>query len=277
MRKNKTLIIVLIIVLSFLCALLAGIMIIGITGKDLSGYFVIKRGKYSLALEKKFEENCDFVIESGSSDIKINVRQSGESNCVRIYNKKNMSTIGFDRKICRISSKDDPKPLNFDFRKSLVEIEIPEDYGGKITIKNDSGDVFIGDFENLVLEADLDSGNLNTGIIKTANIKADSSNLDIKQIIFLKAETDSGNITLGKINGSSDIKSDSGNINVSSFAVNKDSSIKTDSGNISIVKTNGAYIDAYSESGSCHYNNSESKALFKLSLNSDSGNIKVNY
>lgn len=274
MKSNSVLIIVLIILLSVISLSLLGIMIIAITG-NLPSFE--KSNSYELALSEDITKECDFVIESDDCDVKILTYDGDFLGNIKIYNDKENASVKFEGNVCRISSKLKTAPINFNFKTPVVEVYLPSDYSGEISINGDSGDIVAEDFKALTLKVDSDSGDIVTGVIKSAVVDTDSSNVTIKETNSLNAKLDSGNIKIEKINDFADLTLDSGNVSIKQFNVTANSSVKTDSGNINIEKTNNIYIDAKSHTGNMTVGNSDRKADLLLTVISDSGNIKINY
>lgn len=276
MKSNRVLIIVLIVLLSLITLSLLGIMIVGITG-NLPSLDEKINSKYELALSENLIRKCDFVIESEDCDLNVLTYNGDFYGNIQIYNNKECANIKFEDGVCKISSKLKTAPINFNFKTPVIDLYLPADYSGKISVNCDSGDVNTDNFKNLVLSVNSDSGDITAGVIKNAVLNTDLGDIKIKEVNSLNADSDSGNINAGTVSSFLNITSDSGDVVIEQANLTAESSVKTDSGNINIVKTNDIYIDANAHYGDMSVGNTDRKADFALILTSESGNIKANY
>ena len=296
--KNKTIKIVLIIFLSLLVIALGSFLTIVLTNKNYKlGYLNLFSPKSSnqLVFNKQYDVVFNSInIKSKSSNInikksndsKIRVNIYGEKDKVKVNNNDNHLDITTDEKSC----------VGFCFNTKLAKVEIflPENYSGSIDIKNNYGDVNIDKFENLILNANLDSGDIKAdsllsgkiknsygdikilGHSKKLDIEDDCGDLEIETVDQLKAINNYGNIKAKKVNKYLDIIDDCGDIKLDTINLNKNSKIHNNYGDIKIGTTNKIYINANTSFGNTKINNNYRKSDITLDIDNDCGDIIIN-
>lgn len=295
--KNKKIIIFLIVLFSIITILLT-IFFIGIlTNKQwfyFNGFKNISKTSNQLVLDKTFNAHYDTIhIDAKVSDIQI---LNGNENQlrVRIYGDKKYTTVDSDNQRLDIASSSKPCiGFCFNQEKSKIEVYLPSSYSNKIIIQNNYGDVKIGRFKNLIVDAKLDAGDIKidtilSGVIKNnygdielkkyakkLDIEDDCGDIKISEVDHIKAANNYGDITIGKVNDFLNIQDDCGDIKIDSIYLKQNSSIQNNLGNIEIGKTNEIYLDAKTDLGDVEINHNYQKSDITLKMRNDCGDIEV--
>lgn len=292
--KNKSLIIVLICIFSFLSIFLVGLMIILISGntKFSNFNFGIKISN-ELVMDKIYEDNFDKInVESNASDIYI--KYSDDSNIrVLVYGKKDKLFVKDDDKELLIKSEE--KSCNFfcfGITKDKIEIYLPNDYNKTMVLNNDFGNIKVSRFLNADIKINASSGNVNIeggnnldinndfGDIKIdeANkikVNASSGDIFIGKVNQIEAQNDYGNIEINEVTDYIDIADNCGDIKIDNINLNKNSKIKNDFGNIRLGMTNEIYIDAKVDLGKIKIKNNSRKSDITLKVENNCGDITI--
>lgn len=262
--KNKTLIIVLIIIMSIMIFILTMFLVSYLKGnfnfKD--GIFNIGSKSTNIIYDKKFDieelhnisikQNAGDIIIRESPDNDIQVVAYGDNQSeLKVNTNNNDLNIDYTKRF-RISF------LGFNQKLNDIIIYVPANYSNKINIKNDYGKCEIADLKNATVDIDCDAGNVEVGKIKNATIKCDY-----------------GNIEVGEILNRCELKADCGNINVDTMSIKENSTIKADLGNIEIENVDDIYIDAEVDLGKCNINQNNRQSNVTLKIKCDCGNVTV--
>lgn len=271
--KNKGLIIGLIIILICLIISLVFFMI-----KMMNGSFRFRFG-HNVSKNKILEETyeiMDIDIESQMADVHI-IENTDNNIKVIVYSEQNRTTVNVENnKLVIKSNSKRCRGICINTKIDKIELYLPENYMNKVKIKDDSGDIKIGKFDNLVLDVITDAGDIDIDSIKNAKIKVDAGDIDINKIGNIIIESDAGDIKIGTVNEQLSITTDAGDIKIDELNITKNSKIKADAGDIKIKSTNDIYIDAKADVGDVKINNSNRKSDIELNIRTDAGDIKVN-
>ena len=295
--NNKTLKIILIIFLSLLVIGLSVFFVNILTNKDFRfGHFSFgHKVSNELVFNQEYETIFDTIkIDSKSSDIEI--KEGNESKVkVVIYGDKDETNVEIVNNKLNIKSNE-KKCIGFCFNMTIAKIEVylPSSYSGNINIENNYGDVNIGNFDNLILDAKLDAGDIKVDSLKSGKIKnsygdikilgyskeleidQDCGDVEVSEVDRIKLENNYGDIDIGKVNEYLQIKEDCGDVKIDSLNLKENSSIHNSYGDIKIGSTNEIYINAKTSLGDTKINNNYQKSYVTLTIDNSCGDIRVN-
>lgn len=295
--NNKTLKIILIIFLSLLVIGLSIFFVNILTNKDFRfGHFSFgHKVSNELVFNQEYETIFDTIkIDSKSSDIEI--KEGNESKVkVVIYGDKDETNVEVVNNKLNIKSNE-KKCIGFCFNMTIAKIEVylPNGYSGNINIENNYGDVNIGNFDNLILDATLDAGDIKVDSLKSGKIKnsygdikilgyskeleidQDCGDVEVSEVDRIKLENNYGDINIGKVNEYLQIKEDCGDVKIDSLILKENSSIHNSYGDIKIGSTNEIYINAKTSLGDTKINNNYQKSDVTLTIDNSCGDIRIN-
>ena len=295
--NNKTLKIILIIFLSILVIGLSVFFVNILTNKNFRfGHFSFgHKVSNELVFNQEYEAIFDIIkIDSKSSDIEI--KEGNESKVkVVIYGDKDETNVEIVNNKLNIKSNE-KKCIGFCFNMTIAKIEVylPSSYSGNINIENNYGDVNIGNFDNLILDAKLDAGDIKVDSLKSGKIKnsygdikilgyskeleidQDCGDVEVSEVDRIKLENNYGDIDIGKVNEYLQIKEDCGDVKIDSLNLKENSSIHNSYGDIKIGSTNEIYINAKTSLGDTKINNNYQKSYVTLTIDNSCGDIRVN-
>ena len=295
--NNKTLKIILIIFLSLLVIGLSVFFVNILTNKDFRfGHFSFgHKVSNELVFNQEYEAIFDIIkIDSKSSDIEI--KEGNESKVkVVIYGDKDETNVEIVNNKLNIKSNE-KKCIGFCFNMTIAKIEVylPSSYSGNINIENNYGDVNIGNFDNLILDAKLDAGDIKVDSLKSGKIKnsygdikilgyskeleidQDCGDVEVSEVDRIKLENNYGDINIGKVNEYLQIKEDCGDVKIDSLNLKENSSIHNSYGDIKIGSTNEIYINAKTSLGDTKINNNYQKSDVTLTIDNSCGDIRIN-
>ena len=295
--NNKTLKIILIIFLSLLVIGLSIFFVNILTNKDFRfGHFSFgHKVSNELVFNQEYETIFDTIkIDSKSSDIEI--KEGNESKVkVVIYGDKDETNVEVVNNKLNIKSNE-KKCIGFCFNMTIAKIEVylPNGYSENINIENNYGDVNIGNFDNLILDATLDAGDIKVDSLKSGKIKnsygdikilgyskeleidQDCGDVEVSEVDRIKLENNYGDINIGKVNEYLQIKEDCGDVKINSLNLKENSSIHNSYGDIKIGSTNEIYINAKTSLGDTKINNNYQKSDVTLTIDNSCGDIRIN-
>ena len=295
--NNKTLKIILIIFLSILVIGLSVFFVNILTNKNFRfGHFSFgHKVSNELVFNQEYETIFDTIkIDSKSSDIEI--KEGNESKVkVVIYGDKDETNVEVVNNKLNIKSNE-KKCIGFCFNMTIAKIEVylPNGYSGNINIENNYGDVNIGNFDNLILDATLDAGDIKVDSLKSGKIKnsygdikilgyskeleidQDCGDVEVSEVDRIKLENNYGDINIGTVNEYLQIKEDCGDVKIDSLNLKENSSIHNSYGDIKIGSTNEIYINAKTSLGDTKINNNYQKSDVTLTIDNSCGDIRIN-
>lgn len=293
--KNKKITIFLIILLSIISIALIFFMFAMINGKFKFSHYILNYNiSNELVIDNTYDSNFDKLkIDANASEIYIKVSHSEKTKVV-IYGDKDNTSISTINNELKITSKE-KKCIGFcfNFKVAKIEVYLPKDYHKLIDIKNDYGDIEVGDFANAILEIKENSGDVDIisgkevtvendyGDIKLrkadkAKINESSGDIEIGDVNYIEAKNNYGDIEISSVGKYLDITNNCGDIEVDNLDLTKNSYIKDDLGDIEIGHTNDIYIDAKTDLGDVKINRNYHKSDVTLKIQNDCGDIKVN-
>ena len=295
--NNKTPKIILIVFLSILVIGLSIFFVNILTNKNFRfGHFSFgHKVSNELVFNQEYETIFDTIkIDSKSSDIEI--KEGNESKVkVVIYGDKDETNVEIVNNKLNIKSNE-KKCIGFCFNMTIAKIEVylPNGYSENINIENNYGDVNIGNFDNLILDATLDAGDIKVDSLKSGKIKnsygdikilgyskeleidQDCGDVEVSEVDRIKLENNYGDINIGKVNEYLQIKEDCGDVKIDSLNLKENSSIHNSYGDIKIGSTNEIYINAKTSLGDTKINNNYQKSDVTLTIDNSCGDIRVN-
>ena len=295
--NNKTPKIILIVFLSLLVIGLSIFFVNILTNKNFRfGHFSFgHKVSNELVFNQEYETIFDTIkIDSKSSDIEI--KEGNESKVkVVIYGDKDETNVEIVNNKLNIKSNE-KKCIGFCFNMTIAKIEVylPSSYSGNINIENNYGDVNIGNFDNLILDAKLDAGDIKVDSLKSGKIKnsygdikilgyskeleidQDCGDVEVSEVDRIKLENNYGDINIGKVNEYLQIKEDCGDVKIDSLNLKENSSIHNSYGDIKIGSTNEIYINAKTSLGDTKINNNYQKSDVTLTIDNSCGDIRIN-
>ena len=295
--NSKTSKIILIIFLSILVVVLSVFFVNILVNKNFK--FGLFKFEYKVSDELVFNQEYETIfdtikIDSKSSDIEIKEGIDSKVKVV-IYGDKDKTDVDVVSNNLNIKTSEKNCTL-FCFNTTIAKIEVylPSSYSGNINIENNYGDINIGNFDNMVLDASLDAGDIKVaslmlGKIKTSygdirilgyskelEIEEDCGDVEVFEVDRIKLENNYGDIRIGKVNEYLQIKEDCGDIKIDSLDLKENSSIRNSYGDIKIGMTNEIYINAKTSLGDTKINNNYQKSDVTLTIDNSCGDIRVN-
>ncbi len=293
--KNKTFIILSIIILSILSIGLTVFMIFMIGGNvRYRNFTMFQTVSKNLAFEQTYEEDFNkiyldvdagniFIKESTDGNVKVLVY--GDEEDIAVEDTNHQLSVDVKAKDCHF----------FCFKRTIskVEIYLPEDYSHLIQIESKYGDTEIEKFPNSEIDIEQKYGDVSIDSGKKVTIQGDYGDIEINQVVDADIQCSAGNVRVGtvsnikvvnnygdidieKVENHLDISEDCGDIEIGEVALGKDSSIKNSYGDIEIGFTNEIYINASTSLGDTRVRQNYPKADVVLNIKNSCGDIEVN-
>lgn len=211
-----------------------------------------------LVLDNEYENSfSEIKIDTDAANVVV-LNSSDDKVKLKVYGKKKDVTV-LESSVLKIDVKQECKGFCINQKISKIEIYLPSDYNKKLTIKNNYGDIKIANFDNMLLNAKLNCGDIKIDSIYDAIIK-----------------NNYGDIKIDRVYNYVDLSDDCGDIKIDELNINKDSIIEDNLGNIKINKTNEIYIDGETDLGDVKVNKNYRHSDITLKISNDCGDIKVN-
>lgn len=260
--KNKGLIITLIIILSIIVFFLSVFLVMCLRGKInfRNGFINFGYKSTNVIFDEQFELESikNIEIKQDAGDVTFKKTTNNYVQVMLYGDKKEDAQVQFNDGNLNIDNTHRKRSF-FGGTKNDIVIYIPTNYSNEIKIKNDYGKCEIIDLENAIINIDCDAGDVEIGKIKSATIKCDYGNIEIKEIL-----------------NKCDIKADCGNIKIETLSIKEDSIIKADLGNVDIGSTNEIYVDTDVDLGKANINKNNRNAETTLKIKCDCGNVTIN-
>ena len=291
--KNKKWIITLIILLSIIMIALS-IFFVGLLQNNFKfkGFKIGIQTSNELILDKTYEEHFNnIIIDANTSEIFIN-RSDNKNIKAIIYGEKDNTVVENNLETLNIKTIKNCIGFCFNQKSAKIEIYLPEEYDGKIDIKNDYGDIFIDEFLNANIDVEEDCGDvkiLGGNIVKVDNnygdieigksnvltINEDCGDVNITETNDAIVKNSYGDIKILSIDNYLYLENDCGDIKLNNINLKKDSYIKNDFGDIEIGNTNELFIDAKTDLGKVKIKNNYNKSDIILKIENDCGDIEI--
>lgn len=284
--KNKSLIIINIVILSCIVIGLITFMFIGNGNFDFKNKTeVIMDHKldekalnidvkdYDIVIKENDEDNIRVVVESSSKNTdEIKIMEISDK--ITIAQKKSHACFGFcyySNRVTVYIGKNYDKTLNLNSISGDIKI-IRKLNGENHVIKTTSGDIEVASIKNSDIKST--SGDIliyDGELINTKTTSGDIKIISLKNKAELKST--SGEIEVKDMSGIIDAEATSGDIEIKTFNITGDSKISSKSGDIDILLYNDAIISAVTTSGDKEIKNSMGE--YNLHLKTTSGDITV--
>lgn len=272
MSNNKPLIIVNIILLLIIILVLLWFMFLGLRGFRKVDFKqeLLKSETYNLEdVEEIYSSfrDYDILVEKSDSDkVKIELYGSEKSrdkvNLNQNHGKIVMEQVGSI--VC----------FGFCYSNNIAKIYIPDGFDKKVNLTSTSGDIEVKvDLQHDDNYIKTTSGDIKINYVNKGKIYSTSGDIEINKAKNILVNSTSGDIYIKKIDGSSDIKTTSGEIEVHNFNIVGDSFMESTSGDIEVFMDNQANVEAKSVSGDKYIK--EMMGEYNLKLQTVSGDIKV--
>lgn len=295
--QSKSLKIFLIIILSILTLTLIIFFINILNNKNFQlknlnfGYKTSNTVVYSEEYETVFNT---IKIDTKASQIKIKEANENKVKVV-IYGDKEKSKIEMSNNRLEIISNKNPC-VGFCFNQQLAKIELylPNNYEGNITIINNYGDIKIGSFDRLILNASLDAGDIEVdsllkgkiknsfgdiiinGYSKELKITQACGEVKVDKVDRIQVENNYGSIEINSVEEYIKVKEDCGDVRIKKINLKENSTIHNSYGDIEIDSTNEIFISAKTNLGDTTINHNYPKSDIKLDIDNSCGDIKIN-
>ena len=266
---------------SIVLAIIYGIVVIGlIVGLVLLivNNFSFKNlgGSMNLIEEKEFENIGKLNINTRTADIFI--KQSNNNMVkVELYSSKDDkgSIINTENSL-DISLDQDTCFLFCWFKKSKINVYLPETYENDITIKATTGDIEIGNYKLANANIKVTTGDVKINSINKVDVKASTGDINITDVNELITDLSTGDVVVNRVNSYLNLNSSTGDVVISNVNLTKNSSIKTTTGDVKINNINDVYVEANTSTGDTRINNNNRKSDLELKIKTTTGDIEVN-
>lgn len=276
MKKGKTASITLIIILTILVILITGLMIFLI--KEENNYLnytkenkIIYKKSYNFSTIEKID------IKSTSSDIEVKTSENDEIKIIIYGKNKEEATSKIENNILNIN-KNTKRDICFGWcfgEEDKIILYLPKQIKSKLEIKNQSGDIWLEEFEKLDLIINNKSGDIKIDRINNLDIASISGDISIQKVFTTKIKSTSGEIAITNILSQANLETNSGDINITNFKIKANSNINSKSGDIFISNIEDAYISPHTSSGDVRIKESNRYSKYTLDIHTISGDITV--
>ena len=278
--KNKGLIITIIVLLSLLVLGLGAIMVLVINRGADTFHFSFGGG---VSTEKVFEESYDATkvvrigAEVDAADINFIKSNSAESVSVAIYADEGtteyVSRLNGDE--LEIRTKSQCRFACFNVRSARIEVSLPEEFAGKVSITSDAGDIDFGEFKNTAIDINTDAGDIKIAAAKDVRVDADAGDVDIVEAQNIDITSDAGDLDIDYCFGRLALKMDAGDVDINRLALAEDSYIEVGAGDVEIKNVGDVKVDMKGNVGSYNINGGNPSSEITLSIKNDFGDVDV--
>lgn len=278
--KNRGLIIFLIVILTVLALAITGGMFMLLSGKGNFGFFnFINVGRSTVSSELIFDKKYDEVfkeitIDADVGDIYIN-HSTSEEVSVKIYGDAKQLDVSDEANLNIRYVAKKCVGICINVEKSKVEINLPEDYDGKLNITNNYGDTKVAEFMNANAEINNDYGDIEVDGINEGKVDNSCGDIKIGTIKVADVDNNYGDIKIKKVISSLNVNADCGDIKIDELSIDKNSRIENSMGSIVVGKTNSIRIDAETSLGKVNVRNNDYKSDIILTIDNSCGDITV--
>lgn len=293
--KNKTGIILLIILLVIICISLISFMISIINGKSkfLFGIKFNHRVSDELVVDEEYDNNFEKIdITSDAGNIYVKTSNTEKVKVVIYGEKSNTKIEEINNELKIISKEKRGHIFSFNSKISKIEVYIPDNYEKTIKINNNYGDIEVDNFTKADIEINEDCGDVSVKEGKKVNIKNNYGDIqldkaneaeinqsagDVKvgEVNDINVENNYGDIKINNVYNSLKVEEDCGNVKIENINIKENSFIENNLGDIKIGSTNEIYIDASIDLGDIKINQNYPKSEITLKIKNNCGDIKV--
>ncbi len=277
--QNKTYLIAKISILSVLAVTLIGILIFLLIGGTKYHWKWNFQKEQILIYEKTYavQELDQINIAVKSTDITVKPSQDGQIHITIYGEKEEEATSKLENNQLTII-KNSKNHLCFGFcfaNNNEIILSLPSEIVTTLNFKTASGDIWIGNFDHVSLDAETSSGDIEFDTVKYANLKTQSGDVEGKNMESASIHTSAGDIHLNRIIGDTNLKTSSGDIKLNDFQVLENSSIQTSSGDVTVFHITDCYINTKTRSGDVHIKENNRFLEIELQIETSSGDIDV--
>ena len=254
---SKLIKILLIILLSLL---VMGITIFFVGVLKNKSFSFITRESTEIAFNEQYDNTFNNIkVKSKFGNIFIKSEDTPTVKVIVYDDKENAIVNATSNDLYVESSADDCKIFCFNRTISKIEISLPYNYEGTLTVDNNYGNIYVGEFDNMILDASLDAGNITVKSARRIKVDNNFGDIDIDKVTeYMIVDESFGNITIGEV-------------------ILKDNSIVENSfGNITIGRTNEIKIEAKTSLGKAKIHKNYDDSNIILNIKNSFGNITVN-
>lgn len=276
--KNKSVIIVLIVILSCMVILLTGGFIF-LLNNNFNFNLNFNASDIKLIESTDIESNSIDNIKLYSYNADIEIKESDNDIRVEYYSnsEKNPKIIKNDNEIILDERNYDMSCFGFCFINRRVVLYIPSDYDGKFDIETVSGDIY----SNINIVNDISmtttSGDIELLEVNDISVVTTSGDIKVSKTNKISAVTTSGDVTINRVNERVSVKTTSGDIILKNLDIKDNSSVETASGDVSINNNiSNCYVETSTTSGDTNISKSDRKSDLILKIKTTSGDITVN-
>ena len=290
--KNNIIKISMIILLTIIAICLIIFMINVINNQSgFRGFFKSYKTSEELVINENYDNNFDRIsIESKASNIYVYSTEENEIK-IKYYGVKDEVSISTENNVLKVSTFENNKFFNT--KVSKTEIYVPKTYDKLIEIKNNYGNVGIGEFKNSTISIEEDYGDvkvenakditiqnnygdISLGDAESATLNESCGDIKLKKIDKVIVENKYGDIVIDKVEYSLQIEDNCGDVEIKNINLKENSYIKNNLGDIKILNTNEIYFDAKTNLGDTKINNNYNKSEITLKIQNDCGDIEIN-
>ena len=289
---NKTVNIIIIILLSVITLAVTGFFIYLISGNSFNWNFNIDNYSENLIESKEVNTISGINVDAKNTDILVE-KSIDNKIVVELYSENSVDhKIDINNNIMYVNFYD-----NVGFRlfrkKNRVLIKLPENYDNELKIKSTTGDIKVASFENLSpvvnlgtgdfkadkiknLDIELTTGDVKVNTLDTLNCKHSVGDVKIENADVVNVTSSTGDIKVTDVHNSVNITLTTGDVKITNATITEDSYITLTTGDVKITSCTGAYIEANNSVGDIKVNNNDRKLEKTLKISGRVGDIKVN-
>ncbi len=277
--KNKNYMIAKISILAVIAVVLIGILVfLLIDGTRYHWKWNFKKDQIMI-YEKTYAplELDQINIDVTSTDITVKPSQDDQIHITIYGEKEEEATSKLENNQLTII-KNSKNHLCFGFcfaNNNEIILSLPSEIVTTLNFKTASGDIWIGNFDHVSLDAETSSGDIEFDTVKQANLKTQSGDMEGKNIENVNGDTSSGSIHFSRIVGYTNLKTSSGDIQLNDFQILKNSNIVTSSGDVTVFHITDCYINTKTRSGDVHIKENNRFLEIELQIETSSGDIDV--
>lgn len=273
--KNNIIKISMIILLTIIAICLIAFMINVINNQNgFRGFFKSYKTSEELVINENYDNNFEKIsIDSKASNIYVYSTEENEIK-IKYYGVKDEVSISTENNVLKVSTFENNKFFNT--KVSKTEIYVPKTYDKLIEIKNNYGNVEIGEFENSTISIEEDYGNVKVENAKDITIQNNYGDISLGDAESATLNESCGDIVIDNVEYSLQIEDNCGDVEIKNINLKEDSYIKNNLGDIKILNTNEIYFDAKTNLGDTKINNNYNKSEITLKIQNDCGDIEIN-
>ena len=290
---NKTVNIIMIVLLSIITLAVTGFFIYLMTGNSFNWNFNFNYYSENLIESKEVDSVSEINVDAKNTNVLVE-KNTDNKIVVELYSdSKNIEhKIEINNNVLYINFYDN-EAFHFLKRGDRVLIKLPENYEDKLNIKSTVGDVKITSFEKLSPNINLETGDVKAELLNeltveltTGDVKVNTLNkieckhsvgdVKIDKVKDANIHSQTGDIKINEVTNSVDISLTTGDVKINTATINEDSYITTTTGDVKILNYSGAYVEATNSIGDIKINGNDRRSEKTLKITKNIGDIKIN-